>query len=81
MNEILELNKKSTPLQQDKVLSMLTEKKKKLQQKSQSRIYYDPSLFKNIIELPSIQSNRENLDNFKYACLKDKAILYEEDKI
>lgn len=45
-------------------------------------MYYDASAFSAIIEANSgVSAKESNLDNFKYACLHDKAVLFENASI
>ena len=44
-----------------------------------NRIFYNQSIFDDIINLPIYQLNNNELDNYRYSCLMERAILFENE--
>ncbi|KAL4486172.1 hypothetical protein ABPG72_012225 [Tetrahymena utriculariae] len=77
LDKLLKLNYQSSPHQDDALVQMIGNKTIRQKQKEKNKIFYNTTLFKELVDLPIYQKDRENLDNFKYSCLNSKAILYE----
>ncbi|EAS05921.3 endo-1,4-beta-xylanase xylA, putative (macronuclear) [Tetrahymena thermophila SB210] len=77
LDKLLKLNYQSSPYQDDALVQMIGNKTIRQKQKEKNKIFYNTTQFKELVDLPIYQKDRENLDNFKYSCLNSKAILYE----
>lgn len=81
LDKLLELNYHSNPHSErdDALVRMIGAKSLKQREKERNRLFYDATPFKEIIN--ATVNSKANLDNFKYACLHEKAVLFENASI